>query len=47
MLQLNFEAGARPQLLDQNEFQLALENYLKWVKNRYGQLTLRGLERRE
>ncbi len=42
-----FEAGAPPQLQDDKAFQLALENYLKWVKNRYGQLTLRGLERRE
>ena len=33
--------------LDQETFDQALDRYLAWVSNRYGHLSLRGIERRE
>lgn len=36
-----------PAALDQAAFDQALDRYLAWVVNRYGHLSLRGIERRE
>jgi formylglycine-generating enzyme required for sulfatase activity len=42
-----YHSASGPPLFDDAAFTTALRNYLAWVFNRYGRLTLRGLERRE